>query len=98
MKSKTIDYSSKITKWLGTPASVVLHSLGFVGIFALKFFGVDFNTLLLVLTTIVSLEAIYLALFIQMSINRQIAHLENIGEDTDDILEDTEKLTEDETV
>lgn len=93
-KSKTIDYSSKITRWLGTPASIVLHSLGFVGIFTLKLFGIDLNTLLLILTTLVSLEAIYLSLFIQMTINSQIKHLENIGEDTDDILEDTEELTE----
>lgn len=52
---------------------------------------------MLILTTGLSLEAIYLALFIQMTVNRQHKRIKGIEEDIDDILEDTEELTEEET-
>ena len=95
MKHTERDISNYITNWIGTPASVLLHSLGFIGIFILYLFHVDLDRIMLILTTAVSLEAIYLSLFIQMTVNRQFKHLENIGEDTDEILEDTTQIVED---
>ena len=50
--------------------------------------------MLLVLTTVVSLEAIYLAIFIQFSVNRQAASLKGVEEDVESIQEDGEELGE----
>lgn len=94
MERKTIDYFSTITKWLGTPASIVLHTLGFVGMFVLYLFNISLDRILLILTTVVSLEAIYLSLFIQLTVNRQTAHLKEIGADTDSLLEDVGELSD----
>ncbi len=54
----------------GTPTSLIIHTVFFVGIFALYFFGVDFDTVLLILTTILSVEAIYLHIFTQLIQNK----------------------------
>ena len=52
---------SLVTRWVGSPPSVVIHTLLFAGSFAMAFVGwVDTDRMLLVLTTVVSLEAIYL--------------------------------------
>lgn len=87
--------SHKLTSWVGTPASIIVHSLLFIGIFALRIFGVSTEEILLVLTTAVSLEAIYLAIFIQMSVNRQITSIASVVEDIDEIQEDVEGIQED---
>lgn len=87
--------SFKVTRFVGTPFSIVLHTFFFLGIFALKFFGVDVDQILLILTTLVSLEAIYLSIFIQMSVNKTAEALEAVEEDIDDIQEDVEDISED---
>lgn len=51
--------------------------------------------MLLVLTTIVSLEAIYLAIFIQMTVNRQARELAEVSGDVEDIQEDIEEISHD---
>jgi peptidoglycan hydrolase CwlO-like protein len=51
--------------------------------------------MLLVLTTALSLEAIYLAIFIQMTVNANTASLREVEEDIDEIQEDVEELGED---
>lgn len=87
--------SYNATKFIGTPKSIVAHTLLFIGIFALKFFGISTDDILLVLTTAVSLEAIYLAIFIQMSVNRAAEALEEVEDDIEDIQEDVEDISED---
>jgi low affinity Fe/Cu permease len=87
--------STQVTNWIGTPSSIVVHTLFFIGIFALGLFGFTLDKILLLLTTAVSLEAIYLAIFIQMTVNRQAASIRDIEEDIDDIQEDVEDLSED---
>lgn len=87
--------STKLTYWVGTPVSIIVHTLIFAGIFALNFFGVKADQILLILTTAVSLEAIYLAIFIQMTVNRNTASLEAVEEDIEDIQEDVEELEAD---
>lgn len=92
-----------ITNWVGSPQSIIIHTLIFFGAFFLAFLGlIPFDRMLLVLTTMVSLEAIYLAIFIQMTINHQsevIAEVEQgldeIQEDVDEIQEDIEGIQED---
>ncbi len=87
--------SIKATKWVGTPTSLIVHTLLFLSIFILNIFGLDFDTLLLALTTAVSLEAIYLAIFIQMTVNRNTESLEAVEEDIEDIQEDVQGLEDD---
>jgi len=83
------------TKWLGTPSSFVVHTLFFVIAFLFIFFGISFDKILLIVTTIVSLEAIYLAIFIQMTVNRQAEEIKEVGEDIEDIQEEVEDISED---
>lgn len=99
---KIAKVSERITHGIGSETSIILHTLFFVGIFALRYFGWNFEQILLILTTVVSLEAIYLAIFIQMSVNRNTADIEDIvedvqelGEEVEDIGEDVEDISED---
>lgn len=86
------DLAIKTTQWIGTPLSIILHTLLFAVAFIFYFFGVAFDKILLVLTTIVSLEAIYLSLFIQLSVNKNTQSLEEVEEDIEEIAEDVEGL------
>jgi septal ring factor EnvC (AmiA/AmiB activator) len=83
------------TNWLGSTSSLVVHSIIFVVAFILPFIGVPFAIVLLVLTTAVSLEAIYMNIFIQMAVNKNTADIEEIQEDVDEIQEDIEEIGED---
>lgn len=80
---------------IGSPVSLVLHTIFFVGVFSLRWFGFNIEQILLLLTTAVSLEAIYLAIFIQMTVNKQAEDIEDIQEDVDEISEDIEDIQED---
>jgi uncharacterized membrane protein len=85
----------KLIVWVGSPASLALHTVAFIAAFALSIFHVaPWDTMLLVLTTVVSLEAIYLAIFIQFSVNRQAASLKGVEEDVESIQVDVEELGE----
>lgn len=53
------------------------------------------DKVLLILTTAVSLEAIYLSIFIQMTVNRTTKSLAGVEKDIDNIQEDVEDLGED---
>ena len=82
--------------WIGSIPSLVFHTVFFIVCFTLPLLNiVDFDHMLLVLTTIVSLEAIYLAIFIQMSVNRSSEHIEDLRDDVEEIQEDIEEIQED---
>jgi len=83
------------TRWLGSTSSLVFHTCLFILAFVLPFLGIRFDLVLLVLTTAVSLEAIYMNIFIQMSVNKNTADIEEIQEDVDEIQEDIEEIGED---
>lgn len=84
------------TRWIGSISSLVFHSVLFVVAFILPGMGiVSFERMLLVLTTVVSLEAIYLAIFIQMSVNKNSQDIEIIQENVEEIQEDVEEIQED---
>jgi uncharacterized membrane protein len=86
----------KITAWVGSVSSVILHTIVFISAFALAVTGqVEWGTMLLFLTTIVSLEAIYLSIFIQMTVNRHAQELAEVSEDMEDIQEDIEEISQD---
>jgi len=85
-----------VTRWVGSPLSIILHSLLFVGAFLLAFLEIiSFDRMLLFLTTVVSLEAIYLSIFILMTINYTTESIEEVGEDIEEIQEDIGEIQED---
>lgn len=82
--------------WIGSIPSLVVHTIFFILCFALPVFHVvAWDHMLLVLTTLLSLEAIYLAIFIQMSVNKSSVQIVEIQEDIDEIQEDIEEISED---
>ncbi|HEX4372144.1 MAG TPA: hypothetical protein VHZ50_02465 [Puia sp.] len=84
------------TKWIGSTTSLIVHTIFFILSFALPLFGViSFERMLLVLTTVVSLEAIYLSIFIQMSVNKNSQDIEIIQEDIGEIEEDIGEIQKD---
>lgn len=86
----------KVTRWVGSPQSIVAHTLVFAACFAAVWANVlPFDRMLLILTTVVSLEAIYLAIFIQMSVNAQGEALSEVEHDIDEIQEDIDEIQED---
>lgn len=87
--------SIRVTRWVGSVSSILVHTALFIVSFILYFFGVNIDKILLVVTTIVSLEAIYLAIFIQMSVNRQNRRLRKVAHDIDEIQEDVEGIEKD---
>jgi len=87
--------AASATRWIGSTRSLIIHTILFAGAFSLVFFGFEFDKILLVVTTIVSLEAIYLSIFIQISVNNQAKHLEEVAVDVGEIQEDVEGIEKD---
>ncbi len=90
-----ISKAMRVTHWVGTPTSILIHTILFVGIFALYFFKISTENILLILTTAVSLEAIYLSILIQMTINENTRSLKAVEEDVDELQKDVEGIEED---
>lgn len=95
MRKEKKDFSTRITSWVGSTSSLVVHTIFFIIMFSLSFFGIPSSDILLILTTIVSLEAIYLAIFIQITINQHTQDLEDVSEDIEEIQKDVEEISED---
>ncbi len=94
-KKKSTPFPERVSTWVGSTSSLALHTILFIFAFLLIGFGVPTEEVLLVLTTIVSLEAIYLAIFIQMTVNKNTASLAVVEEDLDEIQEDLDEIQED---
>ncbi len=89
-------FTERITRGIGSTMSLIIHTIIFISSFGVVVFGLlDLSTMLLVLTTALSLEAIYLAIFIQMTVNQNTLSLREVEEDIDEIQEDVEELGED---
>lgn len=88
-------FSERVTAWVGSTSSLIVHSVFFFASFILILIGIDTDKVLLVLTTVVSLEAIYLSIFIQMTVNRHADSLEEVGGDIEELSEDVEEIQED---
>jgi peptidoglycan hydrolase CwlO-like protein len=95
MRKKFEDFSKKLTRWIGSPSSIIIHTIFFIGMFCLRFFGISSSDVLLILTTVVSLEAIYLSIFIQMTVNQHAEELEEVSEDIGEIQEDVDEIQKD---
>jgi septal ring factor EnvC (AmiA/AmiB activator) len=95
-RKKSEEFALSVTSWVGSVQSIVLHTTLFVLSFGAVALGIlPFDRMLLVLTTVVSLEAIYLSIFIQMTINITSATIEGVEQDIDEIQEDIGEIQED---
>lgn len=92
MKSNLENLANKASEWVGSVPSMIIHTLIFVAAFLTILFGVPFATVLLWVTTIVSLEAIYLSIFVQFSVNQQKKQITEHGENIDDLHEKIDSL------
>jgi low affinity Fe/Cu permease len=82
--------------WIGSVPSLIFHSILFICFFILTLVGpFPQTTVLLVWNTLVSLEAIYLAIFIQFTVNRNTKSLQEVESDIDEIQEDVDEIQED---
>jgi hypothetical protein len=106
MKFKNKVKLDNAIRWVGTPQSLVAHSVFFMLMLSLPFFGVDPALSLLILTTVVSLEAIYISIFIQMGVNRHadeqmkttqvLSDLEDTIDDVQETIEDVQETIDEE--
>jgi len=99
LKKRSLDSIEKLalrsTRFIGSTESLIIHTVLFAVSFMLYFWGIPLDEILLVVTTIVSLEAIYLSIFIQMSVNRQARKLYAVARDVEEIQEDVEGIEKD---
>ncbi|MFA6963526.1 MAG: hypothetical protein WC227_02310 [Patescibacteria group bacterium] len=94
-KFQLTDIPDIMVKWVGSTNSLIVHTLIFLFSFLSHWiFGISLDFVLLVLTTVVSLEAIYLAIFIQRSVNQQATRLEDVEEALDDVEESLDDVEE----
>jgi uncharacterized membrane protein len=94
-KGTIVRLSEYLTEWIGSPQSLITHTVLFTVFFLWAVFWHAWDRVLLILTTVVSLEAIYLAIFIQMTVNRNTISLAEVEEDIDEIQEDIDEIQED---
>ena len=87
--------ATRATRSLGSIESLGVHTALFLICFASVLFGASFDRVLLVLTTVLSLEAIYLAIFIQMSVNQNTLQLREVEREIEEISEDLEEISDD---
>jgi methyl-accepting chemotaxis protein len=85
-------FAIRATAWVGSTSSLIAHTILFLITFLFIFFGAPIDKVLLILTTLVSLEAIYLSIFIQMSVNRSNRRLSIVKRELDEIHEDVEDI------
>ncbi|HSI20868.1 MAG TPA: hypothetical protein VLA04_04200 [Verrucomicrobiae bacterium] len=96
MENHSHHLTDRITHWVGSTASLVIHTFVFIFSFLVHWiFNIPLDSILLFLTTAVSLEAIYLALFIQRSVVQQSARLEDVEESIDEVEEALDDVGDD---
>lgn len=98
VKIKTLEhipFEEKISKSIGSVTSLYIHTAIFILSFLLIILGVSTEIVLLTLTTLVSLEAIYLSILIQIAVNKNTESLEEVEEDLDEIQEDLDEIADD---
>ena len=96
MGNKHTDFSKKVITWIGSSQSLIVHTIFFVSIFIVGFSGIINPDYVFAFTTnILSIEAIYLAIFIQMTINKHSDDLEEVSGDIEELQEDVDEISED---
>lgn len=91
-ESRLEAFSSFVIEWMGSNTSLVVHTILFVLCFWLVLLWVSMDKMLAILTNVVSLEAIYLAIFIQMSVNKNTKSLKEVEKDIDEIEKDVDSI------
>ena len=95
LRKKLKEQALTLTQNIGTVESLIFHTIFFAVSMSLAFFKiVPLNDVLLVLTTVVSREAIYLSIFIQMTVNENVTDIKSVTSDIDKIQEDVDKIQE----
>jgi len=95
-KTAVEKFALATTRWIGSPASILLHTMLFTATILLLVSNIfPFDKVILIFNTAVSLEAIYLALFIQLTVNFQAESIEDIGDDVEEMQEDIGEIQED---
>lgn len=74
------------------PLFLAAHAAFFIGIFSLSFFGVATNIVLLVLAATIFMEVVFLTLFTQVSISKNILGLEEVKKNTEGIWADEVRI------
>ena len=81
-------FSFKLTEFMGSPFSLILHTIIIALVLSLRYFEIVGNFTVVGLAAIFSLEALYLAIFTQIKVNRNTkslneaeATIENIHEE-----------------
>ena len=94
--------SALIPRWIGSMESLVIHTVLFAASYLLILLGYSADIIFALVTNIVSLEAIYLSIFLLMSANIQLKKLhvvadsvKEIQEDVDEIQKDVDEIQED---
>ena len=90
-----IPFEEKISKSIGSVMSLYIHTAVFTLSFLLIILGFSTEIVLLTLTTLVSLEAIYLSILIQIAVNKNTESLEEVEEDLGEIQEDLDEIADD---
>lgn len=93
-KLKVEKIATYIMGWIGSTLSILIHTAIFLFFIIMCFFSPYTQEILLILTTVVSLEAIYLSIFIQMSMNTHGKKLNELQEGVEEIQEDVEDIQE----
>ncbi len=79
-QQKLEQIAESVAVWIGSIQSLVVHTIFFTLMFCLYFFRVSISSILLIATTVVSFEAIYLNIFVQMTVNKHSKHLKRHSE------------------
>ncbi len=88
-------FAFQVMEWMGSTTSLVVHTIVFIISFIAVLLGAAWETVLLVVTTAVSLEAIYMNILIQMGVNQNTKSLRGVEEDLDEIQEDVDEIQKD---
>lgn len=96
MKQRMEKLAERVVEWVGSVASLFVHTVLFSAVLSFRLFGVSSTDVLLVLTTVVSLEAIYLAILNQMTLNRHTKSIQEVRTDVETLQTDVEEMLDDE--
>lgn len=67
--------SIRLTRLIGSPVSLILHTIAFGGFFILRKNGFITDSAFLLLTAAICLEAMYMVIFVQMIVARTAKNL-----------------------
>lgn len=87
--------STNIPRLMGSMNSLIIHTILFILSYALIFMGFNEDKIFDLLTNIVSLEAIYLSIFLLMSGNLQLKKLHDVATNVKEIQEDVDEIQDD---